>query len=292
MKTRALLCILLVFLAGAGSGAAKPNGMVVLLTDYGADSIYVGILKGAIYSKFPEAKVVTATNSVPPFDVLAGGHLLLEACGAFPRGTTFCCVVDPGVGTDRKCIVLETKAGQYFVSPDNGLLTLVAREYGVAQLHECSNKALWRAGSLSTTFHGRDIFGPVAASLASGVAIEDAGPELEKMIELDVPVSEVKQGAALGAVVRKDIYGNLVTNITRQQLQRLRIKRGDTLDITIGKAHYQATFVSAYGDVPTGERLVLVQSSGFVECAANMRSLSDEIAESQNAPVSIRKVIE
>lgn len=168
----ALLLILLTSWAGA-----KPNGMVILLTDYGADSIYVGVLKGAIYSRFPQAKVDSISHSVAPFDVVAGAYMLAEACKEFPAGTVFCCIVDPGVGTARKGIALETNTGQVFVGPDNGLMGLVAERDGVKQVRETSNKALWRAGVTSTTFHGRDIFGPVAAALASGVPIEELDPK-------------------------------------------------------------------------------------------------------------------
>ncbi|HNR33305.1 MAG TPA: SAM-dependent chlorinase/fluorinase, partial [Candidatus Hydrogenedentes bacterium] len=143
-----------------------PVGRVVLCTDYGVDSVYVGILKGVIYDKFPDARVDSLTNAIPPFDIEAGARILAEGCAVYPPGTVFCCVVDPGVGTSRKGVVLETDTGQVFVAPDNGLLTLVAERDGVRALHEIANAAIWREGALSSTFHGRDIFGPVAATIA------------------------------------------------------------------------------------------------------------------------------
>lgn len=273
----------------AGAPAAEPNGLVVLLTDYGADSVYVGMLKGAVYSTNVELKTDSITNSVPAFDIAAGAWMLAEACGAFPEGTVFCCVVDPGVGTERKCVVLETGNGQWFVAPDNGLLTAVAERDGVRALRECTNKALFFAKGASTTFHGRDIFGPVAAALASGTPPAEVGPELASMTRLELPGSRVDNGTAFGEVIRRDPYGNLVTSIRREDLAALGLRYGDGVDVTIGDANYTAPFVRTYGSVPPGDRLVLVQSSGFVECAVNMNSLADIIAEGLHAEVRLSK---
>lgn len=164
----------------------KPNGLVILMTDYGTDSIYMGIIRGAIYSKFRDAKVNDLTNAVPSFDITAGAYLLVEAAGEYPKGTVFINIVDPGVGTPRKSIVLETNNGYCFVGPDNGLTTLVAEKFGVKQVRELTNKELWRAETTSTVFHGRDIYGPVGASLASGVPVVKCGPASESLVKLDL----------------------------------------------------------------------------------------------------------
>jgi len=273
----------------AAGGGAQPNGMVILLTDYGADSIYIGVLKGAIYTKFPEAKVDSITNSIPAFDIVAGAYILAEACREFPAGTTFCCIVDPGVGTSRKCIVLETKTGQRFVAPDNGLLSLVAKRDGVIRLREASNRALWRAGIKSSTFHGRDIFGPVAAALARGVPIEEVGPELPEMVQLTISGSRIENGVAYGSVVRVDSYGNLITSITAGDLDALGAKPGDPMKITVGETAFTAPYVSAYADVAEGEKLLLIQSMGLVECAVNKGNLADSLGAVLHADVTIRK---
>lgn len=288
MRTQVLSALFLVLSLPVVAGAA-PNGMVVLLTDYGADSIYVGALKGAIYSKFKDAKVDTMTNSVPPFDVATGAYLLLETCDEFPVGTVFCCVVDPGVGTERKCVVLETKDGRYFVAPDNGLLWLVAERYGVAQLRESTNRALWRSGRVSHTFHGRDIFGPVSGALAGGTPLAEVGPELDKLIEIDFGTAVVKEGVVSGRVVRSDPYGNLITNIVADDLAGLDLRLGDSMAVTLGKTSYTAPLVRTYGDVPRGERLILIQSAGQVECAINLGSLAESSGEGLHALVTLRK---
>lgn len=284
---------LAVLVAGAawaqGADAASPNGRVAMLTDYGTDSLYVGLLKGAMYSKNPDVRIDSITNDVPAFDIVAGAYLLAEGCQTWPKGTVFCCVVDPGVGTPRKPIVMATKNGWWFVAPDNGLLTLVAERYGVAELRECANAALWRGGNLSTTFHGRDIFGPVAAAVAGGVPMNEIGPILADFVRLDLPKARVEDGAAHGAVVRIDTYGNMITSIRAEDLEALGIRKGDGVDITVGRERYAAPYVTTYGEVPPGDRLLVVQSSGFVELAANMNSLAESLGEELRAPVIVRK---
>ncbi len=275
---------------GAALGAAAaPNGMVMLLTDYGADSIYVGALKGAIYTKFPEAKVDSISHSIPPFDIVEGAHMLLESSKEFPKGTVFCCIVDPGVGTPRKGIVLETAAGQYFVGPDNGLMSLVAERDGVKQIRETVNKALWRSGVTSSTFHGRDIFGPVAAAVANGTPLDVVGPEVQELTKLDAARSRVENESAQGSIIRADGYGNLVTNITAKDLDALGIKKGDKLLVSMGDKQFTAPLVSTYGDVPKGEKLVCLQSSGMVECAINLGSLAETLGVGLHAAVTVRR---
>ncbi|MDZ4859456.1 MAG: SAM-dependent chlorinase/fluorinase [Candidatus Hydrogenedentes bacterium] len=277
----------------AGSAYAddgfKPNGLVILMTDYGTDSIYVGIIKGAMYTKFPGVRVDDLSNSVPPFDITAGAYLLVEAAGEYPLGTVFVTIVDPGVGTPRKPVVVETKNGYCFVGPDNGMLTLIAERFGIKQARELTNKELWRAETTSTVFHGRDIFGPVGASLANGVAVESAGPALEKITMLDIKRSTVEHGVAKGTVIRTDPYGNVITNIAVADLEALGVQLGDTLEVTVGKSAWSAPFKRTYAEVSEGQRLVVVQSSGFVECAINKGSLTGAIQEGFGAEVAVRK---
>ncbi|MCL4692185.1 MAG: SAM-dependent chlorinase/fluorinase [Candidatus Hydrogenedentes bacterium] len=270
-------------------GSSPGTGMVVLLTDYGSDSIYVGILKGAIYKKFPNARVDAITNAVPPYDIASGAYLLAEAAPEYPKGTVFCCVVDPGVGTERKSIAIKTNSGHYFVAPDNGLLTVVADRLGLAAIRECTNQDLWRDKVTSTVFHGRDIYGPVSASFASGVSFEAVGETLDSMVRIELPSAVVDGDTIRGAVMRADPYGNLVTTITRSDLEKLGIARGQTLSVTIGSITWAAPFVTTYANVPKGDRLVVLQSSGFVECAINQASLADAVQAEAHTPVTLKK---
>ena len=255
------------------------------MTDYGTDSIYMGIIKGAIYSKFVDAHVDDMTNAVPPFDITAGAYLLAEAAGEYPKGTVFVTIVDPGVGTPRKPIVMETKNGYCFVAPDNGLLTLVAERFGIKQIRELTNKDYWRAGTTSTVFHGRDIFGPVGASLASGKPVDGAGTALDDIVTIELVRSKIET-ARRGTVMRTDPYGTSSAPSPRAILRRW-MSNSATISILLSGSPWTAHS----GPTPKwrGSRLAVVQSSGFVECAINKGSLADAIQETFGAPVTIRK---
>lgn len=173
---RTLLAV--VFLVCSTVAFAAPNGLAVLLTDYGANSIYVGVLKGAMLSKNANVRIETITNSIPNYDIVAGAYILAEASKQWPAGTAFCCVVDPGVGTKRKSIAIETNSDQYFVGPDNGLLSLVAKRFGVKSVHELTNEKYHGPNGLSSTFQGRDVYGPVTgAAISRQRAAGRSGPE-------------------------------------------------------------------------------------------------------------------
>ena len=276
-----LLCLILAVgcaRALAEVPAPSPNGLTILFTDYGSDSLYVGILKGAMYQVAPQIRVDTLTNSSPPFDVAAGALLLAEGAAVYPAGTTFVCVVDPGVGTSRRGIVLETERGQRFVAPDNGLLTGVASRYGVRQVREATNKIYWLPGVESSTFHGRDIFGPVAARIATGSAFEGVGPEISDIVTIELPGARVEGKALTGSVARIDPYGNVVTNISAELFhQQLKLEAGARVRVSIGGETYECAYAHTYASVPQGARLILVQSDGFVECAINQGSLAEVI---------------
>lgn len=278
-------CVLLAL----GAGAAEPNGLVVLCTDYGADSIYVGAIKGAIYTKAPAARVDSLTNSIPAYNILAGAFILLEGAGNFPPGTVFCAVVDPGVGTNRRGIALETMDGRYFVGPDNGLLSGIATRHGIRALHVVENPALWREGDGSTTFHGRDIFGPVAAALATGTPIAEVGSATENLRRITLPAAGEGDGEVFGIVVRTDDYGNVVTNIPGKLLDALGVAEGEAVAVKIGGESFTATRARTYAAVEVGARLVCVQSVGLVEIAINQGDLAGQLGVKGNPPVVLRK---
>jgi S-adenosylmethionine hydrolase len=283
------LAVFAIVIVAQANAATASNGLAILFTDYDSDSIYVGALKGAMYAKAPNIKIDTLTNSVPNFDIVTGAYLLVEGSVTYPAGTSFCCVVDPTVGSPRRPIALETKNGWRFVAPDNGLLTLVAERYGVAEVRACENKELWRTADLSYTFQGRDVFGPVTAALASGVPMEKVGPKIDDMVKLELPRCVVEGDTARGVVIRTDGYGNVVTNIHEADATKAGIKKGDTIEVTLGKEYYTALFVNTYSDVKEGERLVAIQSAGYVELSINKGSLSEKTGEGVKAKVVIRK---
>jgi len=251
------------------------NGLVVLLTDYGHSDYYVGALKGSIYSVYPEARIDDITHQVTPFNIWEGAYTLSLAAKEFPRGTVFIAVVDPGVGTGRKAIVLETKDNKFFVSPDNGLLTFVAEEMGVRSIREIRNKAYMRPKeSFSATFHGRDIFGPVGAYLASGVPMSSVGPEMHDFVRLKIPRAKVRNGQIRGQVIRVDIYGNVVTNISDSLLNEAGIKQGNLITVNLNEHTFPVKFVITYGDVPKGEKLCHLESRRLLEVSINKSHLA------------------
>ncbi len=273
--------IQLILIAAVGALAllqpaqASPNGMVALLTDYGADSIYAGMLHGVIHTKYRDATVVDITHSVPPFDVTAGAHMLAEVVEHFPKGTVFCVVVDPGVGAERRPIAVRTASGHYFVGPDNGLLEPAVSQLGIEEARELTNQALWREGAVSHTFHGRDIFGPVSGALAGGADFSSVGPVVEEITSLEIARPEIRNGAVKGQVLRTDTYGNVVTNITESELAELGAQRGDELSVTIEDEAFEAPWRTTYSDVDEGQRVLLIQSAGFVELAINLGNLAE-----------------
>ena len=258
--------------------------------DYGADSIQVGALKGSLYTVFEDAKIDAITNSIAKGDTVGAAYGIAEIADEFPKGTVFCCVVDPTNSPKHPAIVMETKDGRIFVAPDNGLLTRVAEQYGVVSLHASVNPDFWRPEGGSHTFHGRDIFGPLAGKLAGGARVGDVGPALKKIRELDLGKVGLEDGALVGRVVRVDEYGNMVTNILPENLLDSGFELGERVDVTIGSAQFFAPIVVTYGDVGRGESLILAQRSGYIACAVNLGNLSKKLGETAPARVAMKKV--
>ena len=208
--------------------------VIALLTDFGLADTYAGELKGAVLTVNPDATIVDITHHVPPQDVHAGAFMLGNAVAAFPEGTVFIAVVDPGVGSERRPILVETPRGT-FVGPDNGLFTRVvwpdAGDGPSAPAHSplppgvrgwrLTNPAYWRE-RVSNTFHGRDVFAPAAAHYASGVPAEALGERVDDIRRLPVSQPAAKDGVVTGEVVYVDHYGNLVTNIPASMLPPVR----------------------------------------------------------------------
>ncbi len=239
------------------------SGIVTLLTDFGHRDPYVGIMKGVVLSLRPSVQLVDLTHEVAPQDVTEAGFALCGSFPYFPPGTVHVVVVDPGVGTRRR-IVCASAHGSIFLAPDNGVLTEVCA--AADAVHEVTDSALFRDGELSQTFHGRDIFAPVAARLAGGLEVAAVGPAIDDPVRLDHPTPTVQPGGAIcGAVVHVDRFGNLITNVRADQLDALPEDRRQVriLGVEVG------TPVSSYGAVSPGAPLAIVDSYGFLEVAVN-----------------------
>ena len=266
----------------------RGGGLLVLLTDFGDRDYYVGAVKGAAYRVNPRVRIESITHQIEPFDVREGAVTLALAAREFPPGTVFVAVVDPGVGTERRAVALRTKAGRIYVAPDNGLLTLVAREEGIAELRDITDfRPLKRAPS--KTFHGRDLLVPAGALLARREPLSHVGPSLEgiKMLALAEPALE--EGVLKGMVVRVDRYGNVVTNIPKELVEAAKVAKGDRLSATVGARTFEAIFAATYGDVPEGQTLSLLDALGRLELAVNKGSLALRIGARPGKAVEIRK---
>ncbi|MEM0344344.1 MAG: S-adenosyl-l-methionine hydroxide adenosyltransferase family protein [Thermofilaceae archaeon] len=245
------------------------NPVITLLTDFGARDHYVGSMKGVILSIAPHAVIIDITHCVPKFDVRAGAFLLKAAYKYFPPGTIHVAVVDPGVGTQRRSIAIKTNS-YIFIGPDNGLLAPAALEDGVQEVRLIENPRLTR-GKVSRTFHGRDIFAPVAAYLACGLPFEEVGPLIED--GLNVPSfahPEVRAGYLACEVMYIDDFGNVVLNATANDVERAGLTYGTMCRIELkGSLEIVAPFLPTYGYVAEGETLLLINSEDHLELAVN-----------------------
>lgn len=282
-RTTPLLVGLLLVLLVAGSpvGAAqeteKAPPTVVFMTDFGVVDDSVALCKGVMYSIAPELRIVDLTHQVTPFSILDGARFLYGASPYFPAGTVFVVVIDPGVGSTRKAIVVKSKRGQYFVLPDNGLMTLVQDRDGIEGAREITNRDWMIGAALSSTFHGRDIFSPVGAHLAHGLDWTGVGPELEvsKLVRLDLQPSRLDQHGLSGEAMATDgPFGNLVTNLSGEEFLKLGYRQGQNVHLIIGKTEMYIPFVRTFSDVPLKKPLLYVDSRGHIGLAVNQGSFA------------------
>jgi hypothetical protein len=256
------------------------RGIVTLLTDFGTADPYVGAMRGAALAVNPDAQLVDITHEIAPHDVAEAGFVLAGAFRFFPPGTVHVAVVDPGVGSERRLLAAEFE-GHRLLAPDNGLLSLVFRGAEPTRLVSVTNAAYFRQ-PVSPTFHGRDIFAPVAAHLTLGVDMGDLGPPVGDYVRLDAARPRVSGDAIEGVVVHVDRFGNLVTNIAREDLGG----RPASPCVQVGSAQLRG-LCRTYADVAVGELLAVIGSGGFLEVSANQRSAAAVLGVGRGAPVRI-----
>lgn len=261
--------------------------IIALVSDLGTRDYFVGAMKGAILSVDPSAKIIDITHEVPGGDILTAAFLLPQAAEAFPSGSIFVTVVDPGVGTKRKCILLCTKNGLQFIGPDNGVFTLVAEKFGVSEIYEITNPALMRP-TISPTFHGRDIMAPVAAHLSAGARPAEVGPPLKTFKRLRIPHPRLTREKIQGIVLNVDHFGNVITNIEGDLISGF-VGLGKRVNVKVGGRTLSLKFVRTFGDVDAGVPLCYVGSAGFLELARNRGNLAAELKVKVGANISIWK---
>jgi S-adenosylmethionine hydrolase len=260
----------------AAEGSTFPP-TIVFMTDFGTVDDSVAICKGVMYSIEPQLRIVDLTHQVTPFSVLDGARFLFGATAYYPAGSVFVVVVDPGVGTSRKAIVVKSRRGQYFVLPDNGLMTLVQDRDGLEAVREITNRNWMIADAVSSTFHGRDIFSPAGAHLAHGEDWSQVGPELDlnKLVRLKLTAPKLDDRGLQGDVIATDgPFGNLVTNISGEDFLKLGYGRGQNVHVTIDKTELNIPFVRTFADVPLKKPLMYIDSRGRLGLAINQGSFA------------------
>ena len=255
--------------------------IITLTTDFGAADPFVGVMKGVIVGRAPTARVIDLTHGIPPQDVLAGALVLRHSVAYFPRGTIHLAVVDPGVGSERRALCVET-TGALLVGPDNGLLSLAAPRGEIRRITHLTEEHFFLSPR-SATFHGRDVFAPVAAALAAATPVEKLGSEVRDMQRLDLPPVVREAHGLRGQVIYVDHFGNLTTNVSGADLAALAIH---VPSIGIGSVRLRGVAPS-YAAVQRGEPVAVVNSWGLLEIAVREGSARDRLGAGVGAAVVI-----
>lgn len=252
----------------------KPSGIISLTTDFGESDPYAAMMKGVILSINPDAKIIDITHQIPAGSIQEGGLIIKESYKYFPSGTVHIGVVDPGVGTKRRPIAVLAE-NHFFVGPDNGLFSPIIEAQRHTDIIHLKEKRYWMH-TISPTFHGRDIFAPVAAHLSLGVNPFLMGEKIDNPATLAYPLPRESNSDLVGEIIRVDHFGNLITNFTREHLSPFLSSKG--LVITVGSLTLKK-ISSTYNDVPEGQPLALIGSSDLLEIAINMGRAIDYLGK-------------
>jgi S-adenosylmethionine hydrolase len=258
---------------------------VSLLTDYGLEDGFVAACHGIVAAIAPQARVIDVTHLVPPGDIARGAAVLAQTVPHLPAAVHVA-VVDPGVGTPRRGLAIAA-GDSVLVGPDNGLLPPAADALGgIRTAHALTEATLWRR-PVSATFHGRDVFCPVAAHLANGTPLDAVGPRIDPatLVRLPAPIARIDVDGVEGAVVTVDRFGNVQLGVGAPPQWRA----GQTLVVEAGEAHEMATYVETFAAVPPGELAVFVDSAGLLAIAVNAGSAADRLQVSPGIAVSVRQ---
>lgn len=259
------------------------QSIITLLTDFGSQDYFVGAMKGVVLSINPSAQIVDITHEVPPQDIHAAAFNLLAAYTAFSAGTIHVAVVDPGVGSRRKPLVIEC-AGQFFVGPDNGIFSWICEREGNARAIHLTNEKFFHH-PVSPTFHGRDIFAPVAAAISNGLAVEELGDPLPDYVRLEsLAVRASADGQAQARIIHIDRFGNCITNLTREHLSEESFAAGAKLFVNEREISACRRFF-AEPVAGQNELFCIFGSAGFLEFAAQNASAASIINARCGDPV-------
>jgi S-adenosylmethionine hydrolase len=263
---------------GTAATAGTPTSSrptIVFMTDFGTANDAVALCKAVMLGIAPDARIMDITHQVTPFSIEEGARFLEAVSEYYPTGTVFVSVIDPGVGTSRKAVIVKSKKGQYFVLPDNGLVTPVIDRDGLAHAREITNINWMIQGAVSSTFHGRDIFSPAGAHLAMGWDYTLAGPEVAQLVRLTVKSANVSDKGVTGDVIGlDDPFGSLITDITGEQVKTLGYAFADKITFQLNKKTLTLPFGRTFMDVAVGDSLLYIDSRGRLGVAVNQGDYS------------------
>jgi len=246
--------------------------IITLLSDFGLKDPYVAEMKAVILSICRDASIIDISHEVEKFNVRMGAFILAQAARCFPEGTIHVAVVDPGVGTKRRPIIVEAERSLY-VGPDNGLLILAAQNEGIKCIREITNPK-YMLKKISRTFHGRDIFSPAAAYLAKGVKPSEFGPIIENPVKPSFSAPKIRKEMIIGEVIHIDGFGNLITNISEENLKAFGIPEDKNFHVQLGDKQMTLKMCSSYDEAPRNTPLFIIGGTGFLEISVNRGNAS------------------
>jgi S-adenosyl-L-methionine hydrolase (adenosine-forming) len=258
--------------------------LISILTDFGTEDPFVGEMKAVIFSICPDATLVDITHHVERFNIQMGAFLLASSTPYFPAGTVHLAVVDPGVGGGRRPIAIETSRS-FYVGPDNGLLIPAAKSEGIQRVYHLTNASLM-LDKVSSTFHGRDIFAPVAAHLACGTPPKEVGDEVTDFVQLSYGEAQFTEHGATCKVIHIDHFGNVITSLSEEQLEKL--KPSGTFTVTLRRKRFSAKLVKSFSAIEEKQFGLIIGSHGFLEIATRENSASKRLKTKTGDTISIR----
>jgi S-adenosylmethionine hydrolase len=289
---RLLAAILLITTALHAQSSQHPQHVVGFMTDFDVKDDAIGICKAVMEVIDPGIRIIDITHQTTPYDIAEGARFLAGSAPYFPADAVFVVVIDPTVGSTRKAIIAHNRLGQYFVLPDNGLLTLMPSD-GPGQIieaREITNPAWMIGARLSSTFHGRDIFSPAGAHLARGDDWTKAGPALDvtKLVRLNIHNPTLDSSGVLAEVLGLDgPFGNVILNVPSETFAKLNYHLSDQVPVTIDGHVYTVPFVKTFSDVPVGSPLLYIDSRGRVALSINQRNFAERYKVTAGLAVSI-----
>lgn len=262
----------------------------MFLSDFGLQDDFVGTCHGVIKRIAPRAEIIDITHGIPPQAVLQGALVLANTLPYMPIGVNLA-VVDPGVGGHRRALALRDVEGRFFVGPDNGLLLPAADRAGIAVAHELANPA-YALETISRTFHGRDLFAPAAAHLAMGVAIGELGPPIdpEALVRLELPELSFAEGVVHATTLYVDSFGNIVLNLTRDDLERIGVVPGARVELDLSGERYYAVAARTFADARPGDVILYEDSYRNMSIAISNGNAAAMLHAVIGQPLSIRIV--